>query len=209
MSVDTLPSSEACERNKAPILAILSEALAASRRVLEVGSGTGQHAVHFSRNLPHLQWQPTERQEALPALRQRIQQEGPVNLCAPIELDVGAGAWPPQKADAIFTANTLHIMDWAAAQALFQGIGGCLAAGGLLCVYGPFRYRGRYTSDSNAAFDRFLQDRDPASGIRDFVAIDALAAARGLELLADNAMPANNQLLLWRRTGGSQERIPY
>ncbi len=206
MSVDVAPLSEACERNKGPILEVLRTVLPASRRVLEIGSGTGQHALHFSAHLPHLSWQPTDRAEYLPTLRSRLQVEHPPNLLAPLELDVRHHPWPADGADAIFTANTLHIMDWGAVQDLFRGIGAVLrsrapldgAPRGVLCIYGPFRYSGRYTSESNVAFDRFLQNRDPLSGIRDFDAVDALAQSEGLHLQADQAMPANNQLLVWQ-----------
>jgi len=206
MSVDVAPLSEACERNKGPILEVLRTVLPASRRVLEIGSGTGQHAVHFSANLPHLSWQPTDTAEYLPILRRRLQLEHPPNLLAPLELDVRQRPWPATGADTVFTANTLHIMAWEAVQELFGGIGTVLhapgwhdaAARGVLCIYGPFRYGGRYTSESNVAFDRFLQSRDPRSGIRDFDAVDALAQSQGLHLQADHAMPANNQLLVWQ-----------
>jgi SAM-dependent methyltransferase len=206
MNVDVAPLSEACERNKGPILEVLRTVLPASRRVLEIGSGTGQHAAHFSANLPHLRWQPTDTAEYLPVLRRRLQLERPRNLREPLELDVRHHPWPVEAADAVFTANTLHIMDWSAVQELFRGIGTVLRARAsqgtappeVLCIYGPFRYGGRYTSESNVAFDRFLQERDPRSGIRDFDAVNALAQSQGLHLQADHAMPANNQLLVWQ-----------
>jgi cyclopropane fatty-acyl-phospholipid synthase-like methyltransferase len=194
-----LAYSEACERNKRPILAILTEAFAARARVLEIGSGTGQHAVHFARHLPHLTWQPTDVAEYLPDLAERIAREGTPNLLAPIALDVRAEQWSVASVDAVFSANTLHIMDWDSVQHFFRGVGEVLSADGVLCVYGPFRYGGRYTTESNAAFDRGLRARDPASGLRDFEAVDALACAQGLTLSADHAMPANNQTLVWRR----------
>jgi cyclopropane fatty-acyl-phospholipid synthase-like methyltransferase len=199
-----LPWSDACERNKGPILAILDDVLAEGMLaprglVLEVGSGTGQHAVHFARHLPHLAWQPTDRDEWLETLRARVQREGTPNLRPPIELDVNSHAWPIESADAVFTANTLHIMSWTEVQALFRGVGRMLTRGGRVVVYGPFRFDGGYTSRSNAEFDAYLRWRDPQSGIRDFEAVDALAAAEGLELAANHAMPANNQLLVWHR----------
>ncbi len=196
-----LPGSEACERNKGPILAILARVLTGPGLVLEIGAGTGQHAVHFARHLPELTWQPTERREWLEPLAERIRREGPPNLRAPLELDVSATAWPLESADVVYSANTLHIMAWHEVEAFFRGVGRVLAQGGHLAVYGPFRFRGDYTSASNAEFDAYLQSRDPASGIRDFEAIDALAAAGQLQLDANHAMPANNQLLLWRRAG--------
>jgi len=210
MTVDVAPLSEACERNKGPILGVLRQVLAESHRVLEIGSGTGQHAVHFSTHLPHLMWQPTDQGEYLPLLGRRLQLERPANLLDALELDVRTHPWPVGPVDAVFTANTLHIMDWAAVEDLFRGIGDVLGTDGaqgaahpcVLCVYGPFRYRGRYTSESNVAFDRFLQDRDPRSGIRDFDAVDALARSRGLHLQADHSLPANNQLLVWQSAPG-------
>lgn len=195
-----LPFSEACERNKGPILDVLREAFEPVRRVLEIGSGTGQHAVWFARHLPHLDWQPTERPGELPGLRLRVEREGPANLRAPLGLDVGLLPWPVAAADAVFSANTLHIMPWAGVEAFFDGVARVLpASGATLAVYGPFRYGGDFTTPSNAAFDEWLRLRDPASGIRDFEAVDLLARRAGLVLAADHAMPANNQLLVWRR----------
>ena len=194
-----LPFSDACERNKEPILAVLREAFADCTRVVEIGAGTGQHAVHFARNLPHLAWQPTDRSEYLDGLAARIAAEGPPNLAQPVELDVLRQPWPPLAGDAVFSANTLHIMSWPAVESLFAGLPGALEPGGVLAVYGPFRYRGQFTTASNAAFDAMLRERDPESGLRDFEAVDALAQAAGLQLQADHAMPANNQLLVYRR----------
>jgi SAM-dependent methyltransferase len=200
--------SEACERNKQPILGVLIDELAGSSRVLEIGSGTGQHAVHFARHMRHLEWQPTDRADFLPDLAARIAEEGTSNLLAPIELDVLHERWPPLTADAVFSANTLHIMSWPEVEAFFSGVGKVLAAGGVLVVYGPFRYAGRFTSDSNAAFDRSLRERDPASGIRDIEALIRMAEAQTLALTADHAMPANNQLLAWRRRGTGSSSVP-
>jgi len=194
--------SDACERNKAPILGVLATALAGCRRVLEIGSGTGQHAVYFAAHLPHLQWLPSELRENLPPLAERIRLEGGANLHAPIALDVREVPWPVAAVDAVVSANTLHIMDWPAVEAFFAGVGAVLAPSGVLCVYGPFRYGGEFTSASNAEFDRTLRARDPASGIRDFEALARLAAAQGLVFDADHAMPAHNRTLVWRRPSG-------
>jgi cyclopropane fatty-acyl-phospholipid synthase-like methyltransferase len=193
-----LTSSEACERNKDPILGILRGAFAATRQVLEIGSGTGQHAVYFARHLPKLRWQPSETEENLGMLRARVELEGSTNLAPPVRLDVRAHPWSAAGFDGVFSANTLHIMSWEAVCAFFRGVGAQLTSPGVLCIYGPFRYAGRYTSESNAAFDRFLQERDPASGIRDFEAVDALARQEGLELDGDHDMPAHNRTLVWR-----------
>jgi|SRR5579863_1313568 len=191
--------SQACERNKAPILAVLREEFAASRAVLEVGSGTGQHAAYFAAHLPHLDWQPSELGAALPPLTEQLRREGGRNLRTPVALDVEVQPWPVSGMDAVFSANTLHIMSWQAVQAFFRGVGALLSASGVLCVYGPFRYQDRHTSDSNAAFDSFLRARDPLSGVRDFEALQQLAQSQGLSLHADHAMPANNRILVWRR----------
>jgi SAM-dependent methyltransferase len=193
-----LPYSDACERNKGPILEVLRAAFADCRRVVEIGAGTGQHAVHFARHLPHLTWQPTDREEYLADLAARIAAEGPPNLAPPLELDVLHERWPAVRGDAVFSANTLHIMSWSAVVALFAGLPRLLEPGGVLAIYGPFKYARRFTTDSNAAFDAMLSERDPLSGLRDFEAVNALAEAVGLRLSSDHAMPANNQLLVWR-----------
>ncbi len=193
-----LTASEACERNKGPILAVLRQELTDCGRVLEVGSGTGQHAVYFAAALPRLLWQPSELEENLPALTERIRLEGGANLREPVELDVRSDPWPLAPVDAIFTANTLHIMGWSAVREFYRGAAALLERPGVLCVYGPFRFDGRHTSESNAAFDHYLRQRDPESGVRDFEALDAQARARGLRFAANHAMPANNRTLVWR-----------
>lgn len=193
-----LPFSAASERNKEPILGALRDAFAHVRSVLEIGSGSGQHAVHFARHLPHVAWQPSDRSDALPGLRARTQAEGPKNLRTPIELDVTSRRWLKERFDAVYTANTLHIMSWAEVQAFFAGLESVLAQPGALAVYGPFNIGGTYTSESNAAFDAHLRQRDPASGLRDLEAVDELASRHGLVMEANHAMPANNRLVLWR-----------
>jgi len=190
-----LPTSQACERNKGPILEVLRIAFADRSTVLEIGSGTGQHAVHFAAHLTHLTWHPTEQLAYLADLSQRVKLEGARNLRPPTVLDVKQTVWPLRHVDAIFTANTLHIMSWSEVLAMYQGLGAILAAGGVMCVYGPFRYGGRYTSDSNQDFDCMLKERDPLSGLRDIQGVSGLAAQYGLRLRADHDLPANNRLL--------------
>jgi cyclopropane fatty-acyl-phospholipid synthase-like methyltransferase len=187
--------SEACERNKAPILSVLNSAFAERTAVLEIGSGTGQHAVHFAANLRHLIWQPTEQAPYLADLAERIEKEGTDNLRPPALLDVNQARWPVREVDAIFTANTLHIMSWPDVLAMFRGVDAVLRLGGAMCIYGPFRYGGRYTSDSNRGFDAMLQARDANSGMRDIHDVTAAAAQYGLRLQADHDLPANNRLL--------------
>ena len=194
-----MPFSEACERNKGPILDVLRSVFADRSNVLEIGSGTGQHAVHFAAHLEQVTWHPTERLGALPELTARIQAEGGRNLRQPMVLDVRQSVWPLRSVDAVFTANTLHILSWPEVTAMFQGIGGTLTPGGTVCIYGPFKYAGRYTSPSNLEFDRLLQERDPDSGIREIHDLTALASGFGLRLAADHDLPANNRLLVFMK----------
>ena len=193
-----LPHSDACERNKGPILEVLRPAFSACTHVLEIGSGTGQHAVHFAVEMPGIVWQPSETAEYLPGLRKRIFSEGPSNLRAPVELDVTQLPWDVRRVDGVFTANTLHIMHWPQVQALFAGLQAVVKPETVLAVYGPFRYAGNCTSASNESFDAMLRARDPESGIRDFEDVDALARGAGFALVADHPMPANNQVLVWK-----------
>jgi SAM-dependent methyltransferase len=195
------PYSEACERNREPILEVLREAFADRSSVLEIGSGTGQHAVHFAAGLPHLAWQPSDRAEHLPGIRLWRDEAGLANLLAPIELDLNQDPWPDVQPDAVFSANTLHIVSWSEVQTLLERIGRMLPAGGVLAIYGPFAYGGQHTSASNASFDAFLRNRDPLSGIRNFEDVDAIASGHGLRLIRDVTMPANNRTLVWRRPG--------
>jgi len=193
------PYSPASERNREPILAVLRRHFADRQRVLEIGSGTGQHAVHFAARLPHLAWQASDRAENLEGIRAWLGEAGLANTPAPLQLDVTQDHWPAQQYDAVYSANTLHIMSWAEVERLFARLPEVLAADARLAVYGPFNYGGRFTSDSNAAFDASLKAQLPHRGIRDFEAVDALARAIGLSLLEDNAMPANNRCLVWKR----------
>jgi len=195
------PYAPACERNRDPILAVLRTRFAECRHVLEIGSGTGQHAVHFAAAMPWLIWQCSDVADNLPGIRLWLDEAALPNTPAPIELDV-RGRWPQARFDAVFSANTLHIMGWPDAQMLFAALAAALATNATLAVYGPFNYGGTYTSDSNRDFDAWLKTRDPVSGIRDFEAVDALARGIGLQLLADVAMPANNRTLIWRREPG-------
>jgi len=193
------PFSQACENNKEPILAVLERHLGAARHVLEIGSGTGQHAVYFAARLPHLVWQTSDLAIHHDGILAWIESAQLGNVRPPLVLDVGVQPWPIDVTDAVFSANTAHIMSWPMVEALVAGVGRVLAPGGRFCLYGPFNYEGRYTSESNARFDEWLRLRDPASAIRDFEAVDELARKAGLQRLEDNAMPANNRLLVWRR----------
>lgn len=193
------PYAESCEQNRGPILEVLVALFDRPGRVLELGSGTGQHAVYFPLHLPQLDWQPTDVAGALPGIRLWLAEAGLPNVREPLALDVCADPWPAGPYDYVFSANTAHIMHWAAVETMFAGIGRVLGAGGRFALYGPFNREGRYTSESNARFDAWLKARDPGSGVRDLEALDALARAEGLVLAQDIAMPANNAILCWER----------
>ena len=198
--------SEACERNKDPILLVLRDWLPPRARVLEVGSGSGQHAVYFARHLAGLQWQPSDRTEYLRDLRERISLEGRRDLASgaqladPIELDVDCSdQWPRGPYEAVFSANTTHIMAAASVPRLLAGAARVLGPGGLLLLYGPFLGCDVPTAPSNAAFDAHLRSLDPSMGVRDIGVVMEQALSFGLEALADGEMPANNRTLVFRK----------
>jgi cyclopropane fatty-acyl-phospholipid synthase-like methyltransferase len=193
------PYAESCDQNRSPILEVLRPLLCDCRQLLEIGSGTGQHAVYFSSDLPHLTWQTSDVTGNHAAIHAWLDDEGPANALRPLALDVRTGPWPEQRYDAVFSANTVHIMGWEAVVALFAGVGRVLAPQGLFILYGPFNYGGRYTSESNARFDQWLKGRDPQSAIRNFEELDALAQAAGMVLVEDIEMPVNNRTLVWRK----------
>ena len=195
---ETLPFAPACERNKQPILAVLRQVLPNNGTVLEIGSGTGQHVVHFAAYLPELQWQPADRPEYLPGLRHRLQVEGSANIHSPILLDV-LEQWPDQVFDAVYSANTAHIMAWPAVCAMFAGVAPRLVMGGVFCLYGPFNEKGKFTAPSNAAFDVQLRRENPQMGLRDVESLESLAFDQQMSLKHRFQLPANNQLLVFRR----------
>ncbi|MFT4103490.1 MAG: DUF938 domain-containing protein [Burkholderiaceae bacterium] len=195
------PFSPACERNRGPILDVLRRWLPDRHRVLEIGSGTGQHAVHFAARFAHVEWQSSERDDpALAGIARWLDEAGLPNTPAPIRLDVDRPeTWPASRFDAVFTANTLHYMPAASVRHLFAALPAVMSDDALLIVYGPFNIDGRYTSDSNAQFDVWLKGVDPSFAIRDRDWVDHLAIDAGLTLVEDNPMPANNRCLVWRR----------
>jgi cyclopropane fatty-acyl-phospholipid synthase-like methyltransferase len=192
------PFAPHCERNQGPILEVLRQHLSQTRRVLEIGSGTGQHAVFLGATLSHLIWQTSDVAENLPGIRLWLADAKLPNLPPPLTLNVN-GPWPNDRFDAVFTANTLHIMSWPEVERFFAALDRVLEPAGVLAVYGPFNYGGKFTSESNREFDAWLKTQSPVRGIRDFEAVDALAAGIGLRLVKDHGMPANNQTLVWRR----------
>jgi SAM-dependent methyltransferase len=193
------PFAESCEQNKEAILAVLREVFADRVRVLEIASGTGQHAVHFGRAMPHLLWQTSELARNHDGIRAWLDEAALSNVLAPVEIDVDHERWPVDGVDAVFNANTVHIVSWPQVERMFAGIGRVLISGGVLCLYGPFNYGGCYSAESNARFDAWLKSRDPDSGVRDFEALNRLAEAQGMTLAADLPMPADNRALVWKK----------
>ena len=198
------PFSQACENNKQPILDILSKVFSRSEHVLEIGSGTGQHAVFFGQHLPHLTWQTSDLAINHQGINAWLNESTAANVQRPIAVDLN-DAWPEsthtnnQPFDALYTANTLHIISWPLVVKFFEGIADNLASQASICIYGPFNYQGKFTSESNANFDLWLKDRDEQSGIRDIEDILTLASSAGLSLIDDHDMPANNRLLVFSK----------
>ena len=189
------PYSESCDQNKEPILAILVDVFSAIKNVLEIGSGTGQHAVYFAKKLPHVKWHTSDCKPYLDGINMWLAEAQMSNISPPFELDVSLSAWPKINIDAVFTANSIHIMSLHDVENFMQGVGQLLSEKGRLLIYGPFNYNDMYTSESNARFDQWLKDRDPLSGIKDFEYIEQLAHDNDMQLIADYEMPANNRIL--------------
>ncbi|MBV1905517.1 MAG: DUF938 domain-containing protein [Pseudomonadales bacterium] len=199
MTLSFAQFSEAAEKNSQPILERLREVFSSKGTVLEIGSGSGQHAVCFSQALSHLKWQPSDRAVHLDSLVQNITNFGGGNVLVPVCLDVSALPWTVPAVDYLFAANVLHIMAETYVPDFFKGAAMVIAPGGRMCLYGPYRYENTFTSESNARFDDWLKSRDPASGIRDFEWVCKLATKNGFEFVSDYDMPANNQLLIFHK----------
>ncbi len=201
------PFSEACARNAGSILRVLSHRLSALKEqrevtaleVLEIGSGTGQHAVYFASELADVIWHCSDRLDNHSGISQWVQESGLDNIQGPIWLDVAADHWPDCRFDMIFSANTAHIMRWTEVEAMIEGVSQTLEPNGELLLYGPFKFKGQYTSDSNAQFDEWLKTQAIHRAIRDFEAIDEQAKEAGLRFDRRYNLPANNQLLVWTR----------
>jgi len=193
------PFAESSEQNKTPIYKVLKGVFHDVDTVLEIGSGTGQHAVFFAEQFPHLTWMTSDQAQYHAGIRIWLQDAGLGNTQGPLLLDVDQAEWPLQQTAAVFSANTVHIMGWTSVEKMFVGIGRVLNHNGVFCLYGPFNYNGEFTSQSNAQFDIWLKQRDPVSGVRDFEALQKLAKVAGLQLIDDVAMPANNRILVWRK----------
>lgn len=182
-----------------PILSVLKRYFSDAKTVLEIGSGTGQHAVFFAEQLPHLIWISSDQAEYHAGIKLWLDEAKHTNLQGPLLLDVNQKDWPLNQIDAIFSANTVHIMGWSSVEKMFAGIGRVLDKQGYFCLYGPFNYNGQFSSESNAHFDVWLKQRDSLSGVRDFEALQSLAEQAGLKLIEDVAMPANNRILVWQK----------
>ena len=194
-----LSFSSAAERNRQPILDQLQHLIPPTGSVLEIGSGTGQHAEFFAEKLPGLLWQPSDRAENLPGLEARFSAQGPKNILPPLKLDVIRDKWPDAHFDAAFSANTAHIMHWEAVVAMFTGVAASLVTGARFCLYGPFNINARFTSQSNANFDAHLRAEDPKMGIRDMAEIESLANLHNMLLEQKLVMPANNFILVFKK----------
>ena len=195
----TKPFSQSCENNKQPILQVIQTVFNKAATVWEIGSGTGQHAYYFAKKLPHITWQTTDKEENRQGLDSWIEEANVNNLPTSLRLNVTDKTWPCQQIEALFTANTLHIMHWQDVENLFSRLENYLSEKAVACIYGPFNYNGQYTSSSNEEFNQWLKMRDPESGIRDFEAVETLAKTAGLMLKNDYEMPANNRLLVFKK----------
>lgn len=195
-----LPFSQACERNKDIIFETIRPYLVSATSVLEIGSGTAQHSLYFAKNCPHLSWQTSDQSFYLDGIRAQLSNNEIANILPPLELDVNQSTWIVDAAryDIVYTANTLHIMRWSDVQAFFNGLGQVSKSGSVLIIYGPFKYAGEFTSNSNGAFDQSLRAGGQGSAIRDYEAVEQLAIENGFSLIMDVTMPANNQCLIWR-----------
>ena len=198
------PFSEACNRNQAPILAVLKEVLPDTGRVLEIGSGTGQHAAYFSRSLPDLAWQPSDLAEALPSIEAWREESGAPNLNPPMVIDLLGNNDTPSRVDAIVCINTAHIVAWTGVERLFSIAANILEPKGVLYFYGPYRYPDHALEPSNVAFDRWLKEQNSVSGIRDYAAVESLAESNGFILGGDRSMPSNNRSIWWVRQTAAQ-----
>lgn len=194
------PYSESCDQNKDVILSVISPLFFSLSNVLEIGSGTGQHAIYFAGKMPHLTWHTSDCQSYLDGINMWLADTGLTNVLPPLELDVSRSQWPQLEVDAVFTANSIHIMQQQDVVNLINGVGKLLKQGGSFVIYGPFNYNGLYTSKSNESFDQWLKDRDPLSGVKNFEEIESMANSNNMQLVTDYEMPANNRILHFIKT---------
>ncbi len=194
------PFSNACERNQEPILEVMKEFITKEhKRLIEVGSGTGQHAVFLAPHFPWLEWHPTDVSNKLSGIKLWLSESKIPNVKLPVRLEVGKDDFPKLKFDVVFTANTFHIMHWKECKSLMKLLGHRLRENSLVFIYGPFKYNGEFTSQSNEEFDRSLKERDSLSGVRSFEDVNQNMAKNGFEIICDYDMPANNRMLVYKR----------
>ena len=196
---DRLPFSQACEKNKEPILKVLKEYVSDQESLLEIAGGTGQHGEFFAKSFPNIVWQTSDLPDAVTDLNLRISEANLQNLPRALTLDVNDPNWNVKKYELLFTANSLHIMSEESVENFFSRIPDALQQSALVFIYGPFKYDGKFTTESNAEFDEWLKEKDRRSGIRDFEVISELAISAGFSFVADVQMPSNNQLLVFSR----------
>jgi len=197
--LDSKPFSQACENNKQVILEKLVSVFSGSGTILEIGTGTGQHAVHFAGNLPHLTWQPSDHPDNYQLCEPWLAEACLPNINTPLALDVSAEDWQLPPVNGVFSANTAHIMSWPEVESMIRKVAAKLKKGEVFCLYGPFRYNGRFTSSSNEKFDTYLKQCNPSMGIRDMTELERVSGESGMFLESDIDMPANNRLLIWAR----------
>ena len=193
------PYSQACENNKSPILDRISRIYRNGDVVLEIGTFTAQHILYFAEHMPQVMWQPSDTVEAQPTVRAGLDGTELPNILEPVTIDVADDGWYEKRVEGVFSANTLHIISLEHVRHFLRGAGRLLKPGGRLCVYGPFKYKGEFTTPSNADFDIWLKRRDPLSGVREFETVASWASDYGMRLMSDFPMPANNQLLVFNK----------
>jgi hypothetical protein len=201
------PRSEACERNRDPILKVLMQWFLEPGTALEIGSGTGQHGVYFARHMPHITWLTSDLDDHRPGIRSWVSEAQLPNLPLPLRLDVSDSHWPVERTEYVFSANTAHIMSWTKVQSMFVGVAQTLGPKGVFCLYGPFNHKGEFTSDSNRAFDSLLRSQNAEMGLRDDLALIAFGRKLGLQMIGDYWLPSNNRTLVWTKPqGGANDR---
>ena len=197
------PFSQACENNKRPILDVISKHFENSELILEIGTGTAQHALYFAEKLKQLYWQTSDQDEYLEGINLQLNEYRKYNLGRPFSLDVTQSKWEIEHCDGVFSANTSHIMTWGMVEKMFEGVGHILLPKKEFCLYGPFNFNGEYTADSNRNFDAMLHERNPKSGLRNFEDLQKLAESQGLSFVRKYDLPANNNILVWQQTKDS------
>ncbi len=193
------PYAISCDRNSAPILEVLKEYLKDYKKLVEMGAGTGQHAIYMAPHFPELEWYLLDQKDRHEGIKTWLHDFPRANVKGPIEYSIGENDWPISDCDVVFTSNTLHIVSWEKDLQFFDDLTNALSSGGLFMAYGAFNYNGDFSSESNKKFEEWLKERDPASGIKDFEKVKAELEKRDFELVKDHEMPSNNRLLVFKK----------